>query len=139
MCRLDGLCTSAPNLTEVSDVSRVEWLQWAINDTFKQGFTVPNVYVSGTVQNTEANAYVHVGVGFNNPTNGPNNLSPSSFIASHWQATVPMDAGTVHSAIIGAEGSAEGYHFATFLMSNGGSHGMACMRSGAIYTSPLES
>ncbi|MGZ9084334.1 MAG: hypothetical protein ACXW3R_01965 [Rhodoplanes sp.] len=49
------------------------------------------------------------------------------------------DVGTVITAVIGANGTNEGYHYASFLMSTGGADGTAVMTSGAIYSSPFHS
>lgn len=128
---VDGDSTSSSSLAEVNSNHRLEWLQWGINNTFRQGFTVPNIYVTGTVVNSAANCYVQVGIGID----GSARVSP---IGSHFQASL-SDAGTVATAMVGANGANEGYHYATFLMGNGGSCGTATITSGAIYSSPLES
>lgn len=120
-------CT--PNMTDVAPHIKLEWLQWGINNKFRQGFTVPNVYVTGTVRNTEPGGHVYVSIALNG--------IQASFKASYYQAE-RNSLGNVHVVIVGANGTDEGYNKATLLMGAGGK-GCAVMDSGAIYSSPLES
>jgi hypothetical protein len=129
--RLDKDGTGSPVLSEVNPARRLEWLQWGINNSFKQGFTVPNIYVATTVRNDTPGSLVQVAIGIDGTT-------PVSLVGMYYQAD-PKAVGFVGSAVIGANGADEGYHYATFLMSNGGGGGAASVVSGAIYSSPLHS
>lgn len=128
---LDGASTDSKTAVEINKEYRLEWLQWGINNEFRQGFTVPNIYVGGTVANTTPGSYVQVSIGINGNT-------PVSYNGTYYQ-TGPNAVGFVGSAVIGANGANEGYTYATFLMSTAGGAGKAVMKSGAIYSSPLES
>lgn len=119
----------SPNMTRVDQKYRLEWLQWGINSTFRQGFTVPNVYVSGTVSNSEPGGYVYVSIAING--------TQASFVSTHYQSSLKA-LGNVHLVVVGANGTDEGYNSAELLMGTGG-RGCALMRAGAIYSSPLES
>lgn len=129
--QLEGAQTDSASPKEVSSDYRLEWLQWGINDTFKQGFTVPNIYVVGTVQNSQAGCNAQVALGIDAS-------QQSSFSGTFYQVDKKAQ-GVVSTTIVGANGTNEGYHFATFLFSTGGTCGKAIMKSGAIYSSPLES
>ncbi len=128
---LDGAETTSKTAIEVSKKYRLEWLQWGINNKFQQGFTVPNIYVSGTVFNTNPGSYVQVSLGINGKT-------PVSYNGTYYQVNL-NDVGMANTAVIGANGANEGYNYATFLMSTAGGEGKAVMKYGAIYSSPLES
>lgn len=128
---LDGASTASKTAIEVNKLYRLEWLQWGINNSFKQGFTVPNIYIAGTVVNTLPGSYVQVSIGINGTT-------PVSYNGTYYQVNKDM-VGFVNSAVIGANGANEGYAYATFLMSTAGGKGLATMKYGAIYSSPLES
>lgn len=129
--QLGGSQTSAKNLSEVNTEYRIEWLQWGINNRFRQGFTVPNIYISGTVRNTQRGSSVQVAIAIDGVM--------CSFIMTHYQPYFDGDVGTITTAVIGANGTDEGYHYASFLMGTGGTGGTAIMTSGAIYTSPFRS
>lgn len=128
---LDNAETISQTAIEVDPKYRLEWLQWGINNSFQQGFTTPNIYVSGTVLNTKPGSYVQVSLGING-------VVPVSYNGTHYQVNLD-DVGVVNAAVIGANGTNEGYHYATFLMSTAGGEGKAVMKYGAIYSSPLES
>lgn len=128
---LDGASTESKTAHEVNKAYRLEWLQWGINNQFKQGFTVPNIYVGGTAVNTKPGSYVQVSIGINGAT-------PVSYNGTYYQ-TDPNSVGCVNSVVVGANGAQEGYIYATFLMSTAGGEGKATMKYGAIYSSPLES
>lgn len=128
---LDGASTESKGIAEVNESYRLEWLQWGINDRFKQGFTVPNIYVSGTVFNTKPGSYVQVNIGISNAI-------PVAFNADYFQAE-PKTIGMVNTVVTGANGAEEGYNYASFLMCTAFSEGKAVMKEGVIYTSPLES
>jgi len=127
--QLSGAKTSSETLGEINSNDRIEWLQWGINNSFKQGFTVPNIYVSGTVRNTRRGSSVQVAIAIDGVM--------CSFIMTHYQPYFGGDVGTITTAVIGANGTDEGYHYASFLMGTGGTGGTAIMTSGAIYSSPF--
>ncbi len=129
--QLEGASTNSKKPKEINVNYRLEWLQWGINNTFKQGFTTPNIYVATTVQNSQLNCAVEVSVGIDNDKS-------ASFNGIYTQIS-PVSYGYIGSTVVGANGTNEGYHFATFLMSTVGTCGTAIVKSGAIYSSPLES
>ncbi|MGZ8367427.1 MAG: hypothetical protein ACXWVK_01655 [Rhodoplanes sp.] len=129
--QLGGASTNSKNLAEVSENYRIEWLQWGINNTFRQGFTVPNIYVAGNVRNDKRGGYVQVAIAIDGVM--------CSHVMTYFQPYFWGDVGTVITAVIGANGTNEGYHYASFLMSTGGADGTAVMTSGAIYSSPFHS
>lgn len=128
---LDGAETTSKTAIEVDTKYRLEWLQWGVNYKFQQGFTVPNIYVSGTVFNTKPGSYVQVSLGINGTT-------PVSYNGTYYQVNAD-DVGMANTVVIGANGANEGYNYATFLMSTAGGDGKAVMKYGSLYSSPLES
>lgn len=129
--QLGGTSTSSKNLTEVNAEYRIEWLQWGINNTFRQGFTVPNIYIAGNVRNSKRGGHVQVAIAIDGVM--------CSYVMTYYQPYFWGDVGTVITAVIGANGTDEGYHYASFLMGTGGTEGTAVMTSGAIYSSPFHS
>jgi hypothetical protein len=134
--------TCSSTLTEIPEHT-IEFLTFGINDTFKQGFTVPNIYVSGTVVSDKyptppnnIGGYVHVGIAIQ--PEGAKQAALMSHIASYYQGS-EAEAGTVHTVAIGAAGTNEGYVRATLVMSNGGFGGCVSMTSGTLFASPLHS
>ncbi len=121
--------TCSDTMTEISGFF-LEFLTFGINDTFRQAFTVPNAYVSGTVKSDKPRGYVHVMVGIDGV--------PFSHTAIHYQGS-PNDVSTIHTVAIGAKGAEEGYVRVSLFMSNGGQGGCATMQSGTLYLSPLQS
>jgi len=119
-------CSSTP--VEVGP--EIEWLTFGINASFPQSFTMPNLYVTGTVENDTPGGEVHVQLAVNGHV--------FSAISSHYQAS-RRAAGTVHNVLIGGFGATEGYIRGRIVMSNGGTSGCVTMRSGTLYTSPLHS
>jgi hypothetical protein len=128
---LDGSTTTSQKAVEVNRLYRLEWLQWGINNSFRQGFTVPNIYVAGTVVNSKPGSYVQVSIGINGTT-------PVSYNGTYYQ-TDANSVGFASAAVTGANGANEGYNYATFLMSTAGGEGQAMMKYGAMYSSPLDS
>jgi len=121
--------TCSQTMQEIPGVY-LEFLTFGINSSFRQAFTVPNVYVSGTVQSDEIGSVVNVQVGING--------KPFSHVASHYQA-VRKSLSSINTVAIGAMGAEEGYVRASLFMSNVGRGGCATMKSGTLFVSPLHS
>lgn len=128
---LDGDHTdSITAFVEPNPEHRLEWLQWGINNSFRQGFTVPNIHVTATVVNSKPGAYVEVTIGIDN-------AKQSTFIIGT-QCSSTNAASVVSVTMVGANGSNEGYHYATFLM-RAPQGGTATVKSGDIFSDPLQS
>lgn len=123
---LDGIRSAYGFLFEANSDKRLHWLQWGVNNSFVEGFSVPNVYFHATVVNNTVGSYVHTAIRIDGVS--------TSKISAHYQAS-NADCGTV--AMQACPHGNEGYHWASFMMGNGGFSGEALVTSGYFGTSPL--
>jgi hypothetical protein len=125
--------TCSQTLTVMEDFF-VEFLVFGVNDIFRQGYTVPNVYVSGTVTNTVKGKHTQVAIAIERNGQPPVQFS---HIASFYK-NGPNVAGSVHTVVVGGFGTNEGYVKA-YLMLGAPNGGCARMPQGTIFTSPHHS
>jgi hypothetical protein len=112
----------------------VEFLVFGINDTFKQGYTVPNVHVSGTVTNTVDNASAQVAIAIERNGNPPAQFSHIATV----HKSIAGEEASVYTSSVGGFGTDEGY-LKAYLMLGAPRGGCARMPSGTIFTSPHHS
>ncbi len=132
-----GARTCSPTLAAIPDAF-VEFLVFGINDTFRQGYTVPNVHVEGTVSNENPTGSVDVAIMVERTIGDVVKPPAGASHVSTFHKSVPEAWGTVSTTAVGAWGTEEGYVKATLMMAAPGG-GCAVMRSGQIFTSPHHS
>jgi len=116
----------------------VEFLVFGINDTFRQGYTVPNISVEGTVTNENSTGSVQVAVALETTIKGKVVPAAKGSHISTFYKSVPAASGTVSVTAVGAWGTEEGY-VKGILMMGAPDGGCAVMPSGQIFTSPHHS
>ena len=112
----------------------VKFLSWGINSTFAQAFTVPNIYVESSVNNSTTGGTGLIDIRID----GPGVSGGGSSLSVYTQAMVG-GAGYVHVSAVGAAGANEGWITGTLMMSTAGSPGCFTLVSGQIFTSPVHS
>jgi hypothetical protein len=127
---IDNDSTESPTLVEANNAHRIEWLQWSINNTFRQGANSPNIIVTATVANSKVGSFVQLSIAIDGVPCG---------VVGRRRQDAEEDVGLVTSFNVGSNGTNEGYHYASVLMSTGGAGGKATVMTGAIYAIPLDS
>jgi hypothetical protein len=127
---LNGLSNSSPTLAVPSGAPKIEWLQWGINNTFKQSANAPNLRIRGNIGNT---------VGNHNSCQAQVFLDGKA-AGYEGSVTIPRSGDTefIYADVPGANGTDEGYHYAQPGMSasNGGTCGFGV---GELIAEPLDS
>jgi hypothetical protein len=110
-------------------------LIFSVNSIFREGYTVPNVRVEGTLANTQAGGFVELAVGVEN--NG-NNKGRQSHRSTYFQNGIE-DAGSAGVTLVGGGGTEEGILTIYPMLGNRGKGGCARVIEGRIFTSPHHS
>ena len=111
---------------------------FGINDSFRQGYTVPNVHLEGTVTNENPTGSVDVAIAVERTMDDVVKPATGASHVSSFYKSAPEAWGTVSTTAVGAWGTEEGYVKAIMMMAAPGG-GCAVMRSGQIFTSPHHS
>jgi hypothetical protein len=108
----------------------IEFVTFGINDTFRQAFTVPNIYFSGMVGNESVGGIASIAI----------HISGSDAGNRPWIYQSLQGQGyPLHDAAVGATGTNEGHVTARLMVSNLNYGSCVNIYRGSLYTTPLHS